>query len=110
MTEEELQGIEAQIQRAQSMVSALCLPRGSEGSREWVMSIPARPDHDPDLVVGGGLRGKERLIAEVRRQRSKINETEVALAEYRAWCDAENITEHRAIARLETKTTATGGG
>jgi hypothetical protein len=33
------------------MVSALC-----DGKRDWIMSIPARPDHDPDLVIGEALR------------------------------------------------------
>ena len=29
------------IEIAHNMISALCKPRGSEGSREWTMSIPA---------------------------------------------------------------------
>lgn len=43
------------IERAEQMVDALCRPRGEPGAREWAMSIPARPDHDPDLVIGDGL-------------------------------------------------------
>lgn len=40
----------AKIDRAYDVVSALC-----EGEREWLMSIPARPDHDPDLIIGDAL-------------------------------------------------------
>jgi phosphoserine phosphatase len=36
------------------MVSALCKPRNTEGSREWIMSIPANPS-DPDLVIATAL-------------------------------------------------------
>lgn len=41
----------AAIEKAHQMVSDLCARR-----REWIMSIPARPDHDPDLVIGEALR------------------------------------------------------
>lgn len=67
MDEKQLQEIEARIEKAHAMVSALCKSRGTEGTREWVMSIPAQPDYDPDLVIGAGLRGKSKLIVEVRR-------------------------------------------
>lgn len=40
----------AKIDRAYDVVSALC-----EGKREWLISIPARPDHDPDLIIGDAL-------------------------------------------------------
>lgn len=48
------------INKAIEMVSLLCLPDSSEGSRRWIMSIPARPDHDPDIIISEGLKiGKE---------------------------------------------------
>src|SRR6185369_419320 len=46
---------------AQAMIKALCQPRGSEGSREWIMSVPARPDYDPDLVIGLSVQMTRRL-------------------------------------------------
>lgn len=56
MTEQtDLRELRKKIERASQMVEALCKPRGSEGSREWAMSIPARPDYDSDLVIGDGL-------------------------------------------------------
>src|SRR5690606_29799258 len=48
-------------EKAHEMVTALCKPRGTEGSREWIMSIPARPDDDPDLVIGQALNDAKRL-------------------------------------------------
>lgn len=57
------------IDAAHRMVTALCQPRGSAGTREWVMSIPARPDYDPDLVIAAGLRAAE---AEVDRLRGLL--------------------------------------
>jgi len=57
------------VKAAHEMIHALCQPRGSAGSREWIMSIPARPDYDPDLVITSGLRAAakeiDRLAAEV---------------------------------------------
>ena len=61
-----LDAVEARIDRAWDMVSALCKPRGREGSREWVMSIPARPNHDPDLVIGVALRDARDLLKRLR--------------------------------------------
>lgn len=52
----------AKIEAAEAMVSALCQTRGTPGAREWTMSIPARPDHDPDLVIGDALHAARKLI------------------------------------------------
>ena len=46
----------SRLEAAHKMVSDLCHRR-----REWVMSIPARPDYDPDLVIGLALRKGDRL-------------------------------------------------
>ena len=53
----ELIEIENDLNAAQKMVSDLC-----HGKREWIMSIPARPDYDPDLVIGKALRDGQRLL------------------------------------------------
>lgn len=61
-----------QIDRAHRMVVALCSRR-----REWRMSIPARPDYDPDLVIGDGLRAGLSALAEVEqltRERDEARE------------------------------------
>lgn len=52
------------INKAWDMVSRLCQPRGSEGSKEWMMSIPADFENDPDLVIAEGLKaGRDAMIA-----------------------------------------------
>lgn len=56
----------ARYESALAMINALCRPRGSEGHRDWLMSIPARPDYDPDLVIASGLRAVPTLIDTVR--------------------------------------------
>jgi hypothetical protein len=56
----------AQIERAEEMVSALCKPRGTPGAREWIMLIPARPDHDPDLVIGEALAAAKKEIERLK--------------------------------------------
>ncbi|HXE63196.1 MAG TPA: hypothetical protein VN519_06620 [Bryobacteraceae bacterium] len=44
---------------AHKMVSDLC-----HGRRDWVMSIPAREDYDPDLVIGASLRDIPEVLSE----------------------------------------------
>ena len=41
----------AELEKAHAKVVALC-----NGEERWVMRIPARPDMDPDLVIGAALR------------------------------------------------------
>lgn len=83
------------IERADQMVTNLCKPRYTPNAREWTMSIPARPDHDPDLVIGAGLdAGRaalerlEKLEAELRLCRSfhevAVRQRDTAWSEARA--------------------------
>lgn len=65
--------LEREYKAAQQMVSDLC-----NGRREWLMSIPARPDYDPDLVISSALR---HLHNEVERLRAAA-ETDAAWREY----------------------------
>lgn len=58
--------------KAHYLVIDLCRPRGTEGSREWVMSIPARPDYDPDIVIGEALRIGMRLSERLSAARGEI--------------------------------------
>lgn len=60
-----LDGIRKRRDAAVEMVSALCKPKYSEGAREWIMSIPARPDYDPDMVIAASLRDIAYLLQEV---------------------------------------------
>jgi hypothetical protein len=38
------------------------------------MSIPARPDYDPDLVIGGALRYAESLIKTQAEENKRLRE------------------------------------
>lgn len=60
-----------QIEKAEAMVSALNQPHGTAGKREWTMSIPARPDHDPDLVIADALHAAKFEIARLRDELSQ---------------------------------------
>lgn len=42
--------VDGKLDKAVNMVGRLC-----EGSQEWVMHIPARPDKDPDIVISNAL-------------------------------------------------------
>lgn len=57
MTRPNLSAVLESIERAHKMVSDLCHRR-----REWIMSIPARPDYDPDIVIGTGLRDAQKAL------------------------------------------------
>jgi hypothetical protein len=50
------------LDAALDMVAALC-----SGEREWMMSIPAREDHDPDLVIGGAIRRAKHCVEALAR-------------------------------------------
>lgn len=67
-----LDEIRKRHEAARLMISALCKPKGSEGARRWVMSIPARPDHDPDMVIAASLRDIPDLLEEVERLRNAV--------------------------------------
>lgn len=71
------------VDAAYDMVHALCQPRGGEGSRQWIMSIPARPDYDPDLVITSGLRAASNeirtLAAEVDELRGKLDDVRMGI-------------------------------
>ena len=62
----DLEAVEAQIERANGAVRALC-----HGEQRWTMSVPARPEEDPDLVIGQALHAAERLVVECRRLRER---------------------------------------
>jgi len=66
----DLDSIMEQVDAAQDMVRRLCLRRDDPEKREWIMSIPARPSHDPDLVIGAALNAIPALVAEVERLRA----------------------------------------
>lgn len=71
----------AKVQAAHEMVDALC-----KGKREWVLSIPVRYDHDPDVIISKGLMAAEAEIAALEATLAKLREIvpEEECADY--WC------------------------
>lgn len=55
-TKKQVKEMLARKSSAMQMVQDLCEPRGTARARQWVISIPARPDYDPDLVIADSLR------------------------------------------------------
>lgn len=90
------------IDRAHRMVSDLCTRK-----RDWMMSIPARPDYDPDFVIGDGLLAGREAEAEALRLREALiaivaisgDRERFVLMGPRGWAEAERI----AIAALKEK-------
>lgn len=70
LTDERIAEIRAQFANAMEMIGNLCKRRDEAGSREWVMSIPARPDYDPDLVIAAALDAVPELLREIDRLRA----------------------------------------
>jgi hypothetical protein len=58
--------LDAEYLAARQMVSDLCNQR-----RDWVMSIPARPDYDPDLVIARALDDLHAELARVTAERDE---------------------------------------
>src|SRR5690554_4868061 len=82
------------LDKADAMVHALC-----HGERRWTMRVPARPDDDPDLVIGAGLYAararlaaleaeNERLRADAERWRALRDRGFLAEGRYNAMCFA----------------------
>lgn len=75
----DVQAIKERNASARGMVTALNLPYRHPQAREWLMSIPARPDYDPDLIISASLHDVGDLLdkvaeleAEVERLKAEI--------------------------------------
>jgi hypothetical protein len=78
----------ARIECAQQVVTDLC-----EGRRSWVMGIPARPDYDPDLVIGRALDDAQKALraAGARAAHAEAEAARLVLAE--TYCQAKMAKE-----------------
>lgn len=93
----DLEEIEARREAAHQMVSDLC-----HRKREWIMSIPARRDYDPDLIIAASLDDIPKMIEELEElyliestlqamfnwwddRECKERDTLVSLLEKRGW-------------------------
>jgi hypothetical protein len=57
----EIAEIIRKIDKADAVVHALCV-----GTQRWTMSVPARPDEDPDLVIHDALSAARSVLARSR--------------------------------------------
>lgn len=79
MTDLDTAAIRARQEKAHQMVVDLC-----QGRRDWMMSIPARRDYDPDLVIDASLQDVPALLSELdrlRAERDALNTSLLWLAE-----------------------------
>lgn len=67
MADLDLEAIKARIDAAHDHVCAI-----AEGKARWTMSIPAKPDTDSDLLLGGALFDAAALVNEVERLRAWV--------------------------------------
>jgi hypothetical protein len=95
-----LDEIRARLAKAKDMVACLCLPQSDARSRDWIMSIPARPDHDPDLVIAAALDDVAFLLGEVERLRAAglaaIESHRQTLDAYQDLCEERDRERERA--------------
>jgi hypothetical protein len=80
--------VDEAVKAAWEMIRMLCSPRIVEGHRDWVMSIPARPDYDPDLVIGQALRFQATRIGDLEEQRKISLALESLYREHAEWSRA----------------------
>lgn len=64
---DDMNKVKERLEAAMKMVSDLC-----NKSKEWIMSIPARPDIDPDLVIAASQRDCKYLIERVEELERKL--------------------------------------
>jgi hypothetical protein len=68
--------IDEHIAKAHALIDDLC-----NGRREWIMSVPARPDYDPDLVIAAALTKAEEELAALRKELQKEEEYRIDLTQ-----------------------------
>ena len=84
--------VRARYEKACQMVADLCKPRTHPEHRDWTMSIPARPDYDPDLVISDSLKDIPRLLDEVEALRARAERAEMMCVALRNALDAMGVT------------------
>jgi hypothetical protein len=93
--EERVQAIRERLAKAEATITVL-----NNGEGRWRMSIPARPDDDPDLIFAAVLRDASDLLRENDALRTKVAYHDARLEECRA--NAERYHEHRVGPQVRT--------
>ena len=80
----------AKIAKAEAVVNALC-----DGSQRWTMSVPARVDSDPDLVISDALMAaREALSAPAPAAAAVSDEWNRAIESAARVCDSRELRAH----------------
>ena len=58
----EIKQIQQRHEAACQVVNELC-----SGDRKWLMSIPARPEYDPDLLISASLNDIPALLEKIKK-------------------------------------------
>lgn len=74
--------------KARKMITAL-----NNGEREWRMSIPARPDVDPDVVIGASIADIPQLVAYIHELEQALEPFADGYLVMVAQCAAMGTTE-----------------
>ena len=82
--------VDEKIEAALQMVSDLCNQR-----RTWTMSIPARPDYDPDLVIADALSTAKHALSEAKAEAERAQSLFAASVRdaERHYAEAERLRE-----------------
>lgn len=81
LTPEERDAKNKAVAKALDMVVQLC-----RREREWVMSVPARHDYDPDIVIADGLRVASDVLDNAAAADELIGELVRALQVSECYC------------------------
>lgn len=68
LSHDDLVAISQRLAASREIIRRLCLQRNDPEAREWMMSIPARTDHDPDLILEASLNDVSNLVAALAQQ------------------------------------------
>lgn len=82
------------IEAAHRMVVALC-----KREREWMLSIPANPQRDPDIIIGDGLRAGRHALARAETLQRERDEavTKIKLLECELKIAWDNDVEYNQV-------------
>lgn len=87
------------VDQARQIILELC-----EGKRRWTMSIPARVDHDPDLVISRALVA---LTTELQEAREALDNKEQVVEDVRVRCAYLEIELRHLKEQLEAERSRT---
>lgn len=86
----DVEAVRERIDKASEVVAELC-----QGKRRWTMSVPARPNNDPDLLIESGLDAGREVLAALDAARARCAEMEKGRDWWLAVSDHETMGRNR---------------